>query len=894
MKPMNLTNIIRRSCLLLSFFSFCFIAYGQDGNDILSKEVTISFNGISLEESLAKLETQEGVSTAYNKKEVKDEFITITFEKELLSEVLDAILSKKDLSYKLIGNTVTIFRSKKSEPKTIVPLEKEETIKVDKHTINGYIVDGNSKETLIGANIYIKELDIGATTNEYGFYSITIPEGDYEISFSYIGYETVIQQLDLNRDVVISPALLLGNELNEVVITADEISLRHSEAKMSTVKLSVEKLKSMPMLMGERDLIRLAQLMPGVQSGSEGSTGLYVRGGGPDQNLFLIDGVPIYNINHFFGFLSTLNGDAIKSAEVIKGGFPARYGGRLSSIIDIRTKDGNMEELHGDISIGLISGKFNLEGPLIKDKTSFNISARRTWIDALTTPIQKINNKGKVDSEVLGYNFYDLNAKINHKFSDKSRLFLSSYLGDDHLSYDGKFVNGNEYGDLTWGNRIYSLRWNYQLSPKLFSNTTVYRSAYKKSFADYFEPKAPNGLKESYSSKSDVIDYGAKIDLNFIPNPNNHIKIGLEAIDHKFSPTANTTTRQSGTEAPDVTKTPVKETSAQELSAYIEDNISIGDRFKINVGLHISDFIVENSNYFTWQPRAALSYQMTENSSVKLSYSEMRQFIHLLASPGLGFPNDLWVTSTDIIKPEESTQYAVGYTQSLGNGYEVTVEGYYKTMKNLLEYKSGVSLFTTAEDWENTVLVGNGESYGVEVLLEKRIGKTTGWIGYTLSKSDRTFPGLSLGEAFPYKYDRRHDISVALTHKKSDRMDLGLVWVYGSGNTYTLGSQNYGAIRAGEDRTFSNNFFSTFEQLNHVESRNNQRAPAYHRLDLSVNLHKQKKRGIRTWSFGVYNAYARMNPFTLTVEQRRNSDQLYLKQTSLLSIIPFTSYTFKF
>ena len=384
--------------LLLNILCWSISSYSQDG--LLDKEVTIAFENMSIPESLEKLEDVTGISTAYNERELKDTKITVTFEKELLKEVLDALLTNESLSYKLIGNTVTIYKTpSKSKGSSEKSATKIKTNKVEKYTISGYIVDADSKETLIGANVYITELNLGATSNEYGFYSLTIPEGSYEISFSYIGYESIIDQIELNNDVVISPELQLGNKLNEVIITADDVTLRHSESKMSTNTLSMDKLKTVPVLMGERDLIKLAQLMPGIQSGSEGSTGLYVRGGGPDQNLFLIDGVPIYNINHLFGFLSALNGDAIKTAEVVKGGFPARYGGRLSSIIDIRMKDGNMEEIHGDITLGVISGKMNIEGPILKDKTSFNLSARRTWIDLFTTPIQKINNKANFTNQ---------------------------------------------------------------------------------------------------------------------------------------------------------------------------------------------------------------------------------------------------------------------------------------------------------------------------------------------------------------------------------------------------------------------------------------------------------------------------------------------------------------
>lgn len=851
--------------------------------EVLQQEITIAFEDISLKESLKKLEETVGISTAYNERELNDTKISVTFEKELLGEVLNALLTNENLSYKVIGNTVTIFRKEKQD----IPVKKG---KLKKHSISGYFMDAHSKETLLGASVFIPEIKKGTSSNEYGFYSMTLPEGNYEITFSYIGYAPITKQFSLNQDMEFSPNLFLKNELNEVIITADEVTQRHTESQMSSNKLSMEKLKSMPVLMGERDVLKLVQLMPGIQSGSEGSTGLYVRGGGPDQNLLLLDGVPIYNVNHAFGFLSTLNGDAIKSAEIIKGGFPARYGGRLSSILDIRMKEGDMEKFHGDFSIGLVSGKLNLEGPIKKNKTSFNISARRTWLDAFTTPIQKNIKRDDGYKEVFRYFFYDLNFKVNHKFSDKSRLYFSSYLGDDNLNFESEGSSSKENGGMKWGNKIFSARWNYQISPKLFSNTTIYNTSYNFKFSDIYKE---NLDLSSFSSDSKIRDYGAKVDLNFLPNPNHHIRIGVGYVQHQFTPTVNKSESKVGTEPTKTILSGTTKVIPNEITAYLEDDISIGNKFQLNAGVHFANFNVENSNYYSFQPRVALSYLLNEKSSLKISYSLMTQFLHLLASPGLGWPSDLWVPSTDKINPQNAVQYALGYTRSLNGGLEVTVEGYYKKMDNLLEYKSGFNIFSSSSSWEEKVFVGDGESYGLEFLLEKKTGKFTGWIGYTLSKSDRSFPDIDEGNTFPYKYDRRHDISFAATYKKSDRIDFGLIWVYGTGNSYTLGTRNYNAINAGDEPLLANSFLAKLLPINHIESRNNQKAPAYHRLDLSVNFHKDKKRGKRTWSCGFYNAYSRQNPFVVSVVQK-NDGRLILEQQSLLPIIPFVSYSFKF
>lgn len=868
--------------ILVSTFSFCTQQLHAQHN-LLSQEVTIAFEDLSLKESLKKLEANTGIETAFNDKEIQNKTITISFEKELLSEVLNALLVNDNLSYKLIGNTVTIFR-------------KEAVIVRNSFTISGYVMDAESKETLIGATIYVPTIQKGTTSNEYGFYSLTLPEGQYEISFSYLGFQSLIKQVSLNQNLEISPTLLpQGNQLEAVIVTADETGRRHVESKMSSNKLSMEKLKSIPVLMGERDVLKMVQLMPGIQSGSEGSTGLYVRGGGPDQNLMLLDGVPIYNVNHLLGFLSTLNGDAIKSAEVIKGGFPARYGGRLSSIFDIRMKEGDMEKIKGDLSLGLVSGKLNLEGPIQKNKTSFHFSARRTWLDAFATPIQKNIKSSSEGKEFYAYHFYDLNTKINHKFSEKSRLYFSGYLGNDKFKSKYEHPEYKEKTSLSWGNQIFSIRWNYLLSPKLFTNTTIYSSAYEFNFDSDQSIVSNNetSYENSFSSQSKIRDYGGKIDLNFLPVPNHHLRMGIGMIHHQFSPTVNSSSYRQGTQPPEMNTQGNTKIKADEFVLYVEDDMALGKRIQLNAGLHLSNFNVETSNYASLQPRLALSYLLNEKSSIKLSYAQMTQFLHLLASPGLGLPTDLWVPSTDIVKPENANQYALGYTRSLPKGFEITVEGYYKSMQNLLEYKSGFNIFSGSQGWEDKILVGEGESYGFEFLLEQKIGKTTGWLGYTWSKSTRSFPDINDGKTFPYKYDRRHDISLAITHKRSERMDIGLIWVYGSGNTYTLGTTNYNAIGAGDEPVLAKGILSQFLPVNHIESRNNHRAPAYHRLDISVNMHKVKRRGKRTWSFGFYNAYSRQNPFVITLQQRTNG-QLFLEQTSLLPVVPFVAYSFKF
>jgi len=886
---MKFTNLI---CpFLITAFLLIFEQQSQAQDNLLEQEVSISFENVSLKESLKTLEAEAGISTAYNELDLKDNKITLSFEKELLSEVLSALLKSDDLDYKLLGETVIIFR--KDNASKIAKVDTIANKKVN-HTISGYITDASSSESLIGASVYVPGRSIGTTTNEYGFYSLTLPKGTYELHFSYIGYQSMIKDIELSANIDFTASLTFGNQIEEIIISADDMSIRHQQARMSSHKISMDKIKNVPALMGERDVLKVIQLMPGVQSGSEGTTGLYVRGGGPDQNLMLLDGVPVYNASHVFGFLSTFNGDAIKSVELTKGGFPARYGGRLSSIIDVRMKEGNMREIKGDITVGLISGRFNLEGPIAKDKTSFSFSGRRTWLDLFTSPAQRIANKGVKHSQFVRFNLYDVNAKVNHIFSKKSRLYLSAYQGNDKFNIEETEVTSLAIGRMKWGNRIATARWNYQINPKLFSNTTIYMSKYSFNFSDkYIEsPGLTTESSDEYTSHSDILDLGAKFDLNYIPHPKHHIRTGLKYGLYKFTPTTSITTITQAGIPPEETSSASPPTDGYELNAYVEDDMIIGDRIKLNVGVHVANFKVDSSSYTSVQPRVNLSLLINPKSSIKLSATKMTQYLHLLASPGLGLPTDLWVSSTGKIKPENAWQYGIGYTRTLAKGYEFTLEGFFKDMDNLLEYRSGFSIFANSKDWEDKVTVGEGTSYGGELLLEKTTGKTRGWIGYTLSRSTRTFPEVNFGSSFPYKYDRRHDISLALMHKKSNRLDFGLIWVYGTGNTFTLGTTNQNAIGADTSSPDSTDPLNTLDIVNYVDSRNNQRMPAYHRLDLSVNLNKEKKRGLRTWSFGIYNAYARQNPFV--VFNTFKDQKPILKQQSLIPFLPYCSYSFKF
>ncbi|MDA3892908.1 MAG: TonB-dependent receptor [Salinivirgaceae bacterium] len=787
-----------------------------------------------------------------------------------------------------------------------------------KYTISGYITDKSNGEKLIGANVYDAKSYVGAVSNSYGFFSITLDKGPVLFTISYVGYTPYQTQIDLNSNTKINIELSPSIEIEEVVIEGRLTEGGVESTQMSVIEIPMKTIKNLPVLLGEADLIKAIQLLPGVQSGSEGMSGMYVRGGGPDQNLILLDGVPVYNVSHLFGFFSVFNSDAIQNVKLIKGGFPSRYGGRLSSVLDISMKEGNTKDFKASGSVGIISSKLTLEGP-IGEKTSFIVSGRRTYIDILAYPFVKLaQRESDLDKLRAGYFFYDVNAKINHRFSEKSRLYLSLYMGKDKFysladdSYDEKYwdaetgdFEGNSYSShnemqFWWGNITSAARWNYMISNKLFANTTVTYSRYQILTGFESEYRENNiNTSQMIEYTSGIYDWSGKVDFDYYPTPNHSVKFGLSNTYHSFNPGVLVAEfNDSDTAAEfELGNTAVY---SNEAAVYIEDDIRIGGALKMNVGLRWSGFQVKEEFYNAVEPRFSARYLLSEKWSVKAAYAKMNQYINLLANSNIGLPFDLWVPSTDKIKPQKANQYALGSVYAINSDIDISVESFYKTMDNLVEYKEGASFFSLENDWEEKVTQGTGVSYGLEFLLMKKYGNATGWIGYTWSKSDRTFdtPGeeISFGKTFPYKYDRRHDLSIVLSYKLNEKIDVGATWVFGTGNATTLGYENYPAYYQGND--FQNisqfGYDNPEPEIVHYESRNNYRMPSYHRLDLSINFHKQKKWGKRIWNFSLYNAYNRKNPFMLQWERELGTNKQKLYQISLFPILPSVSYKFEF
>lgn len=779
------------------------------------------------------------------------------------------------------------------------------------HTVSGTVTDMASGETLIGATVYDTVSKKGAITNQHGHYTLTLKGKNAVIRLSFVGYETQYHFLALNQDQHLNAKLKGSKLLQEVTVTEQRI--QHVESSQtSIVELPMEQVKAVPVIFGETDIIKVVQLLPGVQSGGEGMSGMYVRGGGPDENLFLLDGVPMYNVNHLGGFFSAFNSDAVKNISLYKGSFPARFGSRLSSVLDITTNNGNDKSYHGGLSLGLISAKFNLEGPIIKEKTTFSISGRRTYGDILLQPFIMLATatEGTSAKANAGYYFYDLNAKITHKFNDHSRLYGSFYMGDDIIY--AKFKMGQSYTSTeymrlgyNWGNIVSSLRWNYELTPKLFMNVTGAYTRYRNNL----------GLSEMYSrtaydSYGHLISYGdtltmnfnsgiqdamGRVDFDYAPSPDHAVKFGGQYYFHLFTPETSSLRETYNYEEESYhyeSASKQSRISASEMILFAEDDWRINDRIKINYGFNLTGFAVQGKLYPSIQPRFSGRWLINDRLSAKIGYAYMTQYLHLLSNSSVSLPTDLWVPVTARITPMTSQQVAAGFFYNLLDIVELSVEGYYKYMDNLLEYKDGASFWGSSQGWEEKVCMGRGWAYGIEFLAQKTIGQFTGWLGYTWSHTDRLFDRkgqeLNNGKAFPAKYDRRHDISIVASYKFTEKIDASISWVFNSGNTATLPLQEY--YDPLED-------VYNYEAIPYVSSRNNYRLPNYHRMDVGINFHRNFKHGKRTINISVYNVYNRKNPYLIYQDYSYNwsdTPTKYLKQLSLFPLLPSLSYTWKF
>lgn len=767
----------------------------------------------------------------------------------------------------------------------------------DKFTISGYLKDTLNGESLPAGIIYVNELGKGATTNDYGFYSLNLPAGKYTLKVSYVGYQTKYIPINLNSD------LKFNFEMNSSAIQAKEIEVTatRKDANVTSTavgrqEITMEQAKAIPALLGEVDVLKTLQLLPGVMAAGEGNTGFYVRGGGPDQNLVLLDEATVYNTGHLFGFFSVFNSDAVKSISIEKGSMPANYGGRISSVIDVKMKEGNMKKFSISGGLGLISSRLTIEGPLKKNKCSFILSGRRTYIDLITKPFLKKFQGGKFAGN--SYYFYDINAKINYIVSDKDRLYLSGYFGRDVFNF--KDQAGDFNFNFPWGNTTLTARWNHVFGDKLFMNAMVLYNDYK------FNANA-NFRDITFNLSSSVKEISAKIHFDYAPLIGHNMKFGVDYNHHILTPYQ--TSGNAGTTT--ISSTTVSTKYAHETALFLLDDFDITKWLKINIGLRGSMFnlvgpyrkvqfddrgtAIDTLNYgldqpiktyFGFEPRIGARFKVAKATSIKAGFAMSSQYIHLVSNSATTLPIDLWVPSSLNIKPQRGTQVSLGVFQNFKDDMiETSIEGYYKEMKNQVEYGES-KVNNISQDVEDFFTYGKGRSYGAEFFVKKARGRWTGWVGYTLAWSQRKFADINGGQWFNARYDRRHDLNVVFMYDITKHWKVGATFVYASGNTTTLPVELY--------------YINGDIKFNYGP-RNFYRLPAYHRLDLSVTyvMPKKRKNGIDSdINFSIYNVYNRMNPYFIFIDVRgdagANKQRVALKQASLFPILPSLTWNFKF
>lgn len=777
----------------------------------------------------------------------------------------------------------------------------------EKYTLSGYVTDAANGEALIGATILIEEIEGGGVTNVYGYYSITLPKGSYEVTYRYVGFEPISKAIELTSNVRRDIELRESNtELEAVIVSGKREDDNISNIEMSTAELDIKAISKIPAFAGEVDIIKSIQLLPGVSTVGEGASGFNVRGGGVGQNLVLLDEAPVYQTSHLFGFFSVFNPDAVKDVKLYKGGIPAKYGGRLSSILDIRMKEGNSKEFEASGGVGTVFSRFAVEGPIVKDKASFILAGRRSYADVLIRPFTELLDDG------AALFFYDLTAKANLNINEKNRLYVSGYFGRDVFRFDAQ-------QGFDWGNQTATLRWNHLFNEKFFSNFTVFYSNY-----DYGFSFGENEL-DNFNWDSRIVTYNFKPEFSYFLNPENELTFGGEALLYRFLPATVAATTDG--ESIDIS---LEEKKALELSAYIANDQEISEKISVQYGLRLSSFtylgggtvysygdtlagerkpVVDTEEFDNWEPiesfinlepRLAIKYELTPSSSIKASYNRMNQYIHLISNTVASTPIDVWQPSTNNIDPQQGDQVALGYFKNFkNNSIETSAEIYYKWLENQLDYIDGADIFIN-DFLEGELLSGLGRAYGLELYIKKNSGRLNGWISYTLGKSELKVDGINYGEDtddrtgrwYPTRFDQRHNFKITGNYQWTDRLTLGAIFTYLSGTPTTFPTDR-GSVQG-----------YTFPILNN--DRNNVRIPDYHRLDLSLTIDDiffkpEKGRGSDYMVISVYNAYARRNPFAINFSQDAERVQpsrpveTNATQISILgTVLPAISYNFKF
>lgn len=866
---------MRKTVSILLFFSF-FLFNKAFCQSLQNVRVSLQLNDVSLRETLKKIESITSYKFLARAEDIENEkHISINVNNRLLSEVLNQILTGRGLEYRQEGENIFISKRERSQANA-------STGKKDNHSLHGTVHSATTGEALIGVTISVAGTSAGTVSNEYGFYSLTMAEGNYTLLVSAVGMHMKQVEIVLVKDTELNIALQNeAKELEAVTVTTTSAGRNLRTPQMSAERINVQEVKNIPVLFGEKDILKTIQLLPGVKSAGEGNSGFYVRGGGSDQNLILLDEAPVYNASHLLGFFSTFNSDAIKNVTLYKGAMPAQYGGRLSSVVDIKMNDGNNKDFGVSGGIGLIASRLNVEGPLQKDKSSFLLSARRTYADVF---LKALGDSSLRKAQLY---FYDLNAKMNFILDSKNRLYLSGYFGRDVLSQE-------ELAGIHWGNATGTLRWNHIFNNKIFSNTSLILSNY-----DYKINVQSQASR--YQIFSRIRDYNLKEEVQWYVNTRNTVSFGFNSIYHTITPGEISVGGNNGTVAHNL-----PERYGLENALYASNVWKPGDKWSVTYGLRLSAFsVLGKGDYYTLdhagkvvdtthynsgevvktyvnpEPRVAASYQFNNSTALKLSYVRTTQNLHLISNSTSSSPTDKWVANTNIIKPEIADQAAIGYYKNLADHrYELTVETYYKTMQNQVDYRNGAQVFTN-EAIETQLLFGKGRAYGIEWLLKRTKGRLSGWVSYTLSKTERKIHGINNDNWYNARQDRTHDVAVVGMYRLNQKWTLSANWVFYTGDAVTYPTGKY--------RIDNEVYF-------YYSERNGYRMPDYHRLDIGAT--RQLKKGKHFSSeinFSIYNVYGRANAYQVNFrESATDPNKTEAVKTSLFTFVPSISYNFKF
>ncbi|MEL6863730.1 MAG: TonB-dependent receptor [Bacteroidota bacterium] len=849
----------------------------------MERLIDFSAQDMTIAEALKALSEEVAISIAFS-----DQFfdpqvqIDRQWRQKEVQIILNDLLKNTGIAYRETGGQVLLFRL----PKRQVP----------SYTISGFIESAEDGERLISASIYSPKHQKGTFTNEYGFYSLTLPAGTLMLSVSYLGATVMEQSVDLKANQRLNMALKSSVNLEEVVVSAND-TYEDGQTTDPSTRLAIEQIDLIPDLGGEPDILRLSQTLPGIQSGSDGLGGLYVRGGNADQNLMLLDGVPVYNATHLLGFFSIYNASAIRSARLWKGAFPARYGGRLSSVFDVRTREGNNKEYKGEAQLGLLSAKATVEGPFAQKKGAVLLTARRSHSNFLLGEIsQKVFYPGY--EEEVTTNFYDFNAKVNYTISEKDRLYVSYFRGEDKFGLEAETIEEGEEqtfdNEVFWNNDIASFRWNHLYGSKLFSNLTLTYSNYEFSNALLEQVLALEEENDEedyfffYHYFTNIQDQAINIDFDYHPIPDHYIRFGAGFTRHRFEPGAVSLQELDGEEFDyagveelvELYEAP--ELKAREAHVYVEDELQLSPRWQANIGLRISSFWEEGESYFFPEPRISTQFRINKKWLLDASWIRMVQYLHRINPSGLSTPDDIWVPTTDVIRPQESWQGELGLTYFGSQAWQLTWSTYYKSMKNLLSLPQSQPFLSFDQNLEEELLRGSGNSYGIELLLKREFGKMGGWLNYTLAWSQRQFTGLNQGKIYPFQFDRRHQINAYWFYRFNDRFNISANWTLGSANPLLLVSED----------SFEEEVFP--DQWTTPGQKNQERSNHYHRLDIGARYTWSAKRFSHQIKLSVYNLYNRDNAAFHRLDLNEDNARLETEPIHLLPILPSFTYRLEF